>query len=96
MLFPTTEDLMTDIEATKGKTMDYLCRLEGITCNNVIAIGDSHNDLPMLEFAGVSVAMGNAEQIVKESADFVTDTNANDGVAVAIENRGVIWVNSSS
>ncbi len=81
----TNEFEMTDIEATKGKTMDYLCRLEGITCNNVITIGDSHNDLPMLDFAGVSVAMGNAEKIVKESADFVTDTNANDGVAVAIE-----------
>lgn len=81
----TNEFEMTNIEATKGKTMDYLCSLEGITSENVMAIGDSHNDLPMLDFAGISVAMGNAEQKVKENADFVTETNANDGVAYAIE-----------
>ena len=81
----TNEFEMTNIEATKGKTMDYLCSLEGITDKNVMAIGDSHNDLPMLDFAGVSVAMGNAEQLVKDNSDFVTESNANDGVATAIE-----------
>lgn len=81
----TNEFEMTNIEATKGKTMDYLCSLEGITRENVMAIGDSHNDLPMLDFAGVSVAMGNAEQLVKDNSDFVTESNANDGVAIAIE-----------
>lgn len=76
---------MTNIDATKGKTMDYICKLENIENKNVLAIGDSLNDLPMLEFAGVSVAMGNAQDEIKQSADFVTETNANDGVAVAVE-----------
>ncbi|MBS4959020.1 MAG: HAD hydrolase family protein, partial [Clostridium sp.] len=43
------------------------------------------NDISMLKFAGVSVAMGNGLQMVKDIADFVTDTNNNDGVAKAIE-----------
>ncbi len=81
----TNEFEMTNIEATKGRTMKYLCSLEGITNENVMAIGDSHNDLPMLEEAGIAVAMGNAEQLVKEKADYITETNANDGVALAIE-----------
>ena len=76
---------MTDINATKGKTMAYLCELNSITSSQVIAFGDSGNDLPLLEFAGVSVAMGNAEENVKQIADYVTETNALDGVAVAVE-----------
>ena len=81
----TNEFEMTNIDATKGKTMDYLCSLEGITGENVMAIGDSHNDLPMLDYAGISVAMGNAEQPVKDNSDYITESNANDGVAIAIE-----------
>ena len=81
----TNEFEMTNIEATKGKTMDYICSLIGIGSENVLAVGDSHNDMPMLEFAGVGVAMGNAEEAVKNKSDFVTETNANDGVALAVE-----------
>lgn len=76
---------MTDINATKGKTMDYLCKIDNIESSQVIAFGDSGNDLPLLEFAGISVAMGNAEDKVKQIADFITETNALDGVAVAVE-----------
>lgn len=76
---------MTNIEATKGKTMDYICKKDGLTAAEVMAIGDSLNDLPMLEFAGVSVAMGNADEKVKQKVDYITDTNANDGVAKAIK-----------
>lgn len=76
---------MTNIEATKGKTMAYLCDLLSISSDEVLAAGDSFNDIPMLEFAGISVAMGNGDSEIKEIADFVTETNANDGVAVADE-----------
>jgi len=49
-----------------------------------MAIGDSENDLTMIEYSGLGVAMGNAAEIVKEKADYITDTNGNDGVAKAI------------
>ena len=50
-----------------------------------MAIGDSENDLSMIEAAGIGVAMGNASELVKNHADYITGTNAQDGVASAIE-----------
>ena len=50
-----------------------------------MACGDNPNDLEMIVFAGIGVAMGNAEDVVKEAADFVTLPNYEDGVAYAIE-----------
>ena len=49
-----------------------------------MCIGDSENDLSMINYAGIGVAMGNGLDMVKEAADFVTDTNDNSGVAKAI------------
>ncbi|QUF65823.1 phosphoglycolate phosphatase [Bacillus atrophaeus] len=60
----------------------------GFTMENVMALGDSLNDIAMIEKAGVGIAMGNAQDIVKETADWVTDTNIEDGVAKAIRH----WV----
>ena len=51
----------------------------------VICIGDSGNDVSMLEEAGLSVVMGNAPDFIKEYGDYITDTNENNGVAKAIE-----------
>ena len=56
-----------------------------IEIKDVMTIGDENNDIEMLEFAGIGVAMGNAKQHIKDKADYVTDTNENDGVAKAIE-----------
>jgi hydroxymethylpyrimidine pyrophosphatase-like HAD family hydrolase len=56
-----------------------------IPIENTVAIGDNFNDVPMLEVAGLSVAMGNADPSVKEIADVVTLTNNEHGVAHAIE-----------
>jgi hydroxymethylpyrimidine pyrophosphatase-like HAD family hydrolase len=50
----------------------------------VMAIGDSNNDLPMLKEAGFSVAMGNASDHVKSVCDYVTEDNMHNGVAAAI------------
>ena len=50
----------------------------------IIAFGDGENDMEMLQFAGIGVAMGNATDELKAQADYVTDTNENDGVAKAI------------
>ncbi len=51
----------------------------------IVAIGDHHNDIGMLRFAGLGVAMGNAHTEVKREADYVTRSNAEDGVALVIE-----------
>lgn len=59
-------------------------RLE-IDAADVVAFGDNHNDLPMLRWAGHSVAMGNALDEVKAQTDEVTDHHADDGVAKVIE-----------
>ena len=57
----------------------------GIDPENVLAIGDGENDLEMLELAGVSVAMGNGKEVVKQNAMYVTISNDADGFAKAIE-----------
>jgi len=49
-----------------------------------VAVGDSRNDLAMLKWAGLGIAMDNAEPIVKEAADDVTASNEEDGVAQVI------------
>ena len=49
-------------------------------------MGDSENDLPMLEYADISVAMGNGVKEVKEKADYVTDKIDNDGLYKAFKN----------
>ena len=55
--------------------------------SNIVAVGDSYNDLPMLEACGLSVAMGNAPPEVKSIADFVVPSVENDGLAVAINDH---------
>lgn len=70
---------------SKGRAMKYLSSLMDISPENIMAIGDNENDLPMLHFAGWGVAMGNGSSLVIESADYVTSTNDQDGVAKAIE-----------
>ena len=56
----------------------------GVNPANMVAVGDSYNDLPMLEACGFSVAMGNAPPEVKDAAEFVAPSVAEDGLAVAI------------
>ena len=62
----------------------------GIEIAEIMACGDGGNDIPMLEAAGIGVAMGNASEIVKSSADFVTDTVENDGLCKALKHFGII------
>ncbi len=74
-----------DFRASKGIGLEYLCNEMKISKDAVIAIGDSENDLSMLKFAGLGVAMGNGDEDVKLASNFVTDTNDQDGVAKVIE-----------
>nr|WP_247747447.1 Cof-type HAD-IIB family hydrolase [Alkalihalobacillus sp. BA299] len=73
----------------KARAIEKVCIRLGITMDNVLAMGDSLNDLAMIKEAGVGVAMGNAQNHVKECADWVTTSNLEDGVAVAIRKWGL-------
>ena len=64
----------------KGSALKWLCDKKGIDRKNVIAFGDNYNDIEMIEFAGIGVAMENAEDILKQRADYVALTNEDDGV----------------
>jgi hydroxymethylpyrimidine pyrophosphatase-like HAD family hydrolase len=70
--------------ASKAQAIQMLMAHYGLQQHEVIAIGDNYNDQGMIEFAGAGIAMGNAPDEIKKIADFVTDTNNNDGVAKAL------------
>ncbi len=70
----------------KGHAVRAFASHWGVPLEEVAVIGDMANDLPMFEIAGLAIAMGNATDAVKAQAHFVTGTNAEDGVAQAIEN----------
>ncbi len=79
-------DLEINVEgADKGTGLLWLGKQLGIQREEIMACGDSYNDYEMLKAVGFSVAMENGEEIVKEIANYVTDTNDNDGVAKAFE-----------
>ena len=50
----------------------------------MVAVGDGYNDLSMIQFAGLGVAMGNAQEPVKKAADYITLSNEEDGVAAVV------------
>lgn len=70
---------------SKGNALRRWAAQHGIPREQVMAIGDNFNDLEMLEFAGVAVVMGNASQELKQSGWKVTASNAENGVARALE-----------
>jgi hypothetical protein len=72
-------------EISKGATLAEWAGLRGIAREEILAIGDNHNDLEMLSFAGVPVVMGNCVPALREQGWHVTGTNDEDGVAAAIE-----------
>ena len=70
---------------SKGKTLEKLAGILGVPISQVCAFGDFDSDNSMLEAAGIGVAMGNAVEATKRCADYITDTNENDGVAAFLE-----------
>ncbi|HYK86592.1 MAG TPA: Cof-type HAD-IIB family hydrolase [Ktedonobacteraceae bacterium] len=72
-------------EVSKVNALKTIAADLGIAPEEIVAIGDNHNDIGMLNFAGLGVAMGNAHDEVKEAADYVTLSNAQEGVAAVIE-----------
>ncbi|MEJ9305272.1 Cof-type HAD-IIB family hydrolase [Priestia megaterium] len=91
--FEISNSSLTNLEINalginKAKGIVTVCERLGISMDEVIAMGDSLNDMAMIEAAGCGIAMGNAQEAVKKAADWVTDTNVNNGVAKAISH----WV----
>lgn len=70
---------------SKGRAVEVLAGFYGIDRQDIICIGDNENDISMLQYAGMGVAMGNGEECAKNAAKYITDTNNNDGVAKVIE-----------
>ncbi len=79
------ECAVTSRDATKRHALENLCDTYGIVRERVLAVGDSRNDVPMLRWAGIGVAMANAEPDVQRAISRVTASNTEDGVARAIE-----------
>lgn len=69
----------------KGAALKKISELLDIPSEEMIAIGDNENDISMLEYVGLAVAMDNGEDFVKEAAQYITASNDQDGVAKAIE-----------
>lgn len=74
----------TKAGVTKGKALQHLAFLLSIPIEETMAVGDTENDLSILEAAGIGVAMGNAPFDIKSAADFITASNEEDGVGKAI------------
>jgi Cof subfamily protein (haloacid dehalogenase superfamily) len=76
---------VTPLGVSKATGVDEVARPLGITAEDVVAFGDMPNDIPMLLWAGLGVAMGNAHPEAKAAADEVTTSNTEDGLARVLE-----------
>lgn len=72
-------------DANKWSALAYLAEKWGISTEDICAVGDDQNDVPMIEGAGIGVAMGNAPAHVRDAADLVVPANHADGLAVLID-----------
>lgn len=72
-------------EVSKGNAVAKLAEIYNIDKSEIITLGDNENDISMIEYAGLGVAMGNAEQCLKDRADYITGDYMDDGVAQVIE-----------
>lgn len=83
-----SEDFFLEIMAKdidKAASLDRLVTMLGMTREQVVCCGDGYNDISMIQYAGVGVAMENAKDVVKEVADVVTGSNDEDGLVPIIE-----------
>ena len=76
---------VTHPAANKGSVVDFLAAVYLIPKSSIATLGDMPNDVLMFENSGMSIAMGNASKEVQADANFVTDSNAEEGFAHAIE-----------
>ncbi len=72
-------------KVSKAEALKKLGEIYNISREEIVAVGDAENDLSMISWAGLGVAMKNADECVKAQSGYITDTNDNDGVAKLIE-----------
>ncbi len=75
----------------KGNGLLAICNHTGIDRSETMAFGDGGNDLPIIEIAGIGVAMGNANESIKPHADYITTPVDDDGIARALAHFGIIY-----
>ncbi len=73
------------LEIDKAQSLDYLLHTWGMTGDELVACGDGRNDVTMIEYAGMGVAMANACEDVKRVSNYITASCDNDGVARVIK-----------
>lgn len=76
---------ITDATVNKGSSLKKLATLTGLNIENIMAIGDSENDLEFLSHAGLSVAVANASDDLKDLADYICENKYGDGVSEAVD-----------
>ena len=74
------------LNVDKAASLDHMLENIGLSKEDAICCGDGFNDISMIKYAGVGVAMGNAQPAVKEAADYITATNDEDGLVPVIDN----------
>ena len=72
-------------EVDKASSLNRMLAAVGLKRDNVICCGDGFNDMTMIRYAGIGVAMANAQEKVKQAADFITDSNDEDGIVKVIK-----------
>ena len=77
-------------DVSKGNSLKWICNKKGIDIKNTIAFGDNLNDIEMIKYAGIGVAMDNAEEEVKRKADYIALSNEEDGVGKFL--RGIFSI----
>lgn len=79
----------------KANTLGVLLEILGVTREEVVAIGDGVCDVTMLQLAGLGIAMGQSQDSVKACADYITASNEEDGVALAVEKTIIAEVHAT-
>lgn len=79
-----------DKGATKGHGLKKIASILEIPLNEVAAVGDNYNDLTMIQYAGLGVAMENGEEEIKKNADWITKSNEEDGIADLIYRKIIL------
>ncbi|MFA5449441.1 MAG: Cof-type HAD-IIB family hydrolase [Clostridia bacterium] len=92
LLINTSKDWLVEIisnKTSKGVAVDWVAKQMGMQKDEVICIGDSLNDVPMIKYAGLGVAVANGSQAAKAAADIIAPSNDEDGVAYIINKYGL-------
>ncbi len=88
LTYTTSDKYLLDVSAkgiSKGDALKKIASYMGIRDDQICAFGDYDNDISMFDVAGISIAMGNASKKALEAADYVTESNDDEGIAIAIK-----------